>query len=146
MVDFETYMKMHPEAVAEEVEEFRRLQQPQHTFTDLSAKATELADDFIMCLPSKTMGFDMSKKEWSELSTSRVLKWNEVSFANRHAETLKLFFIKDVVWDDQAFEDLVINPDTKDLVKAVVKSRLREDESLDVIEGKGNGLFILLHG
>lgn len=146
MIDFDMYMRMHPQRVSQDLEEFKKLQQPQDISIDMTADTIPPEDDFIMCLPSKTMGFDMSKKEWSELSTSRVLKWNEVSFANRHAETLKLFFIKDVVWDDQAFEDLVINPDTKDLVKAVVKSRLREDESLDVIEGKGNGLFILLHG
>lgn len=54
--------------------------------------------------------------------------------------------MQDVDWNDQAFEDLVIEQSTKDLVKAVVTNRLREDGSLDLIEGKGNGLFILLHG
>ncbi|KAK2757815.1 ATPase [Colletotrichum kahawae] len=125
MVDFDTYMTMHPEAVSEEVEEFLNIQQPQHVSINMAAEATDLADDFIMCLPSKAMGFDMSKKEWKKLRVS---------------------FMQDVAWNDQAFEDLVIDEKTKDLVKAVVINRLREDESLDLIEGKGNGLFILLHG
>ncbi|KAK1846827.1 P-loop containing nucleoside triphosphate hydrolase, partial [Colletotrichum chrysophilum] len=65
---------------------------------------------------------------------------------NSHIETLRVSFMQDVKWNDQAFEDLVIDPNTKDLVKAVVTNTLREEENLDLIEGKGNGLCILLHG
>lgn len=64
----------------------------------------------------------------------------------QHVETLRVSFIQDVTWNDRAFEDLVIDTNTKDLVKAVVTNTLREEENLDLIEGKGNGLCILLHG
>lgn len=55
-------------------------------------------------------------------------------------------FINDVEWNDQAFEHLVIDTETKELVKAVVTTQLRAEENTDLIRGKGNGLFILLHG
>ncbi|KAJ0336245.1 hypothetical protein COL922a_008207 [Colletotrichum nupharicola] len=55
-------------------------------------------------------------------------------------------FIIDVKWNDQAFEHLVIDMETKELVKAVVTTQLRAEENTDLIHGKGNGLFILLHG
>ncbi|EQB49989.1 hypothetical protein CGLO_10612 [Colletotrichum gloeosporioides Cg-14] len=82
-------------------------------------------DEFIMCLPSRIQAFDMNTKEW---------------------KTLRVSFIQDVTWNDRAFEDLVIDTNTKDLVKAVVTNTWREEENLDLIEGKGNGLCILLHG
>jgi len=53
---------------------------------------------------------------------------------------------EDVQWNEEAFELLVIDEDTKELVKAVVTNRVNAQEHTDVIRGKGNGLFILLHG
>ncbi|KAF4922405.1 ATPase family AAA domain-containing protein 3, partial [Colletotrichum viniferum] len=60
--------------------------------------------------------------------------------------SLDVEFINDVEWNDQAFEHLVIDTETKELVKAVVTTQLRAEENTDLIRGKGNGLFILLHG
>lgn len=55
--------------------------------------------------------------------------------------------IEDVTWNSEAFSDyLVISPSTKELIQAVVMEHLRAEESADVISGKGNGLFLLLHG
>lgn len=55
--------------------------------------------------------------------------------------------IEDVAWNSAAFgEYLVIGDSTKELIQAVVTEHLRTEESADVISGKGNGLFILLHG
>ncbi|KAI8295937.1 AAA family ATPase [Colletotrichum sp. SAR 10_98] len=39
-----------------------------------------------------------------------------------------------------------IDEETKELVQAVVTTKLRADQNTDLIVGKGNGLFILLHG
>ncbi|KAJ5019591.1 ATPase family AAA domain-containing protein 3 [Colletotrichum sp. SAR 10_99] len=82
-------------------------------------------DTFFMCLPTQIPGFNMQKKEWVNLDVE---------------------FINDVKWNDQAFEHLVIDMETKELVKAVVTTQLRAEENTDLIRGKGNGLFILLHG
>lgn len=52
----------------------------------------------------------------------------------------------DVVWNTEAFEFLVIDSETKLLIQALVTNRLHISENTDLIQGKGNGLFILLHG
>lgn len=59
---------------------------------------------------------------------------------------LDVHFMKDVVWNTEAFDYLVIEKQTKDLVQALVTNQLRASENADLIQGKGNGLFILLHG
>lgn len=46
-------------------------------------------------------------------------------------------FIQDVEWNEQAFEYLVIDEETKELVKAVVTTQLRAEENTDLIRGKG---------
>ncbi|KAJ3953502.1 hypothetical protein N0V92_010021 [Colletotrichum tropicale] len=86
---------------------------------------SELDDEFYMCLPTSIPGFNMQKKEWVRLDVE---------------------FIEDVQWNEEAFEYLVIDDNTKELVKAVVMTQLRAEENTDLIRGKGNGLFILLHG
>ncbi|KAI1324721.1 hypothetical protein F5Y16DRAFT_411850 [Xylariaceae sp. FL0255] len=84
-----------------------------------------LSDDFYMCLPATVSGFNMQKKEWV---------------------TLRVDYIEDVVWNKEAFELLVLEEGTKELVQAVVTNQLQAEDHADVIRGKGNGLFILLHG
>jgi hypothetical protein len=59
---------------------------------------------------------------------------------------LKVAGIEDVNWNENAFELLVLEQGTKDLVEAVVTNRILAGEQTDVIQGKGNGLFLLLHG
>ena len=54
--------------------------------------------------------------------------------------------IKDVVWNTEAFSSLVIDPTAKTLVQAVVTNQIHAQDGTDLIQGKGNGLFILLHG
>jgi SpoVK/Ycf46/Vps4 family AAA+-type ATPase len=51
-----------------------------------------------------------------------------------------------IPWNTQAFERLVLKPHKKELVKALVTVHIATSKSTDVIEGKGNGLIILLHG
>ncbi|CAH0015851.1 unnamed protein product [Clonostachys rhizophaga] len=54
--------------------------------------------------------------------------------------------LTDVRWNTKAFDYLVINQETKELIKAVVTNQLGIQSKADLIQGKGNGLFILLHG
>jgi AAA+ superfamily predicted ATPase len=51
-----------------------------------------------------------------------------------------------VVWNKQAFRDLVVEEKTKELVKALVTNHLLAAQGTDSIDGKGNGLILLLHG
>jgi len=46
----------------------------------------------------------------------------------------------------QAFDSLVVDDDTKEMVKALVTNQLTDEKTTDLIAGKGNGLVILLHG
>lgn len=71
---------------------------------------------------------------------------NPTIYAKHILVTLEVGFIEEVTWNDEAFELLVVDEGTKELVKAVVTNRLHSDDHADVIKGKGNGLFILLHG
>ena len=50
------------------------------------------------------------------------------------------------MWNKKAFESLVVENETKELIQALVTNQLKAEQSTDLISGKGNGLIILLHG
>lgn len=54
--------------------------------------------------------------------------------------------ITDVSWNKSAFKHLVADDKTKELVQALVAHRIAREKNTDLIEGKGNGLIMLLHG
>lgn len=54
--------------------------------------------------------------------------------------------MSEVSWDKQAFKDLVVDKETKELAQALVMKQLAAEKSTDFIAGKGNGLIVLLHG
>ncbi|KAK0624599.1 hypothetical protein B0T17DRAFT_530561 [Bombardia bombarda] len=121
MVDIATYKQMHPDTPNTE---------QQHNSDALGTEIMnqeepDLGDEFYMCLPTSIYGFNMQKKEWVSLEVGRM---------------------EDVEWNTEAFNLLVIDKETKELVQAVVTNQLNAEENTDLIRGKGNGLFILLHG
>ncbi|TRX97310.1 hypothetical protein FHL15_001588 [Xylaria flabelliformis] len=92
-------------------------------------KRNEPPDEkFELLLPPTIKGFNMRRKKWYDLMADRV---------------------NDVEWNKEAFQNMVINRKAKDLVQALVSNQLAADTntlSADLIEGKGNGLILLLHG
>jgi hypothetical protein len=50
------------------------------------------------------------------------------------------------VWNRESFESLVIDDDTKELIISLATNKIEAEKSTDLMEGKGNGLIILLHG
>ena len=54
--------------------------------------------------------------------------------------------IRPVSWNKEAFNRLVLKSKKKELIKALVTVHLATKQNADVIEDKGNGLIILLHG
>jgi SpoVK/Ycf46/Vps4 family AAA+-type ATPase len=54
--------------------------------------------------------------------------------------------VRDVTWSKKAFESLVFSDKSKELIHALVTTQLAREKSTDVIQGKGNGLIMLLHG
>jgi AAA+ superfamily predicted ATPase len=51
-----------------------------------------------------------------------------------------------IQWNEQAFDHLVLHSTKKELITALVKKHDITNEPTDVIDGKGNGLILLLHG
>jgi hypothetical protein len=51
-----------------------------------------------------------------------------------------------VKWNTKAFESLVVDGETKELISALVTNQIDAEKGTDLMSGKGNGLFILLHG
>jgi hypothetical protein len=95
-----------------------------------SAKDAETADgkpppifsdeDYLIASPL-VLGFAFAEKLWLEFTVSGI---------------------KDIQWNEDAYESLVLEPKTKDIVKALVEShKYHAAESIDdVIHGKGKGL------
>lgn len=83
------------------------------------------AERLLILLPDTIVGFNMLEKSWCKLRVSEI---------------------SDVCWNKKAFDSLVVDPDTKDCVQALVTNQLSSKKSTDLISGKGNSLVILLHG
>ena len=60
--------------------------------------------------------------------------------------TLLVGAIEPVRWHVNAFDNLAIKDDSKELMEALVKNKIQSDQGLDFVSGKGTGLIILLHG
>ncbi|KAI1300902.1 hypothetical protein F5Y03DRAFT_363254 [Xylaria venustula] len=82
-------------------------------------------DKFLLTAPTFIWGFNMWDKVWRKLAIRNV---------------------KDVDWDEKAFENLVIDPDSKDVVQALVTNKIENSISTHLVRGKGSGLILLLHG
>ncbi|PQE27770.1 hypothetical protein CJF31_00009998 [Rutstroemia sp. NJR-2017a BVV2] len=121
MIDMAAYRKMHPPKST--------YNQPTKLRDDLGpAKMSqdEPPDgDFCLLLPSTIDGFNMNEKKW---------------------RTLQVDKISPIAWNTRAFEGLVMEDSTKELIEALVKNKIAADKNSDLISGKGNGLIVLLHG
>lgn len=54
--------------------------------------------------------------------------------------------IKEIYWNKQSFDHLVVDDETKELIQALITNQIAREQGTDIIERKGNGLIILLHG
>ncbi|KAJ3464329.1 hypothetical protein MRS44_009115 [Fusarium solani] len=91
------------------------------------AETFEFTDEEYLIASPVFLGFSFSEKHWLELSVSGI---------------------GEIKWNDKAWDSLVLEPETKDLIKALVKSRKYHAANTidDVIQGKGKGLVTVLHG
>ncbi|KUI63725.1 ATPase family AAA domain-containing protein 3B [Cytospora mali] len=92
-----------------------------------SKKAPEFTDEEYLIASPVVLGFSFGEKLWLEFTVSGI---------------------KDISWNEKAYESLVLEPKTKETVKALVEShKYHAAESIDdVIQGKGKGLVTVLHG
>ncbi|KAI9689566.1 MAG: hypothetical protein M1822_010218 [Bathelium mastoideum] len=82
-------------------------------------------DGFILLLPLTLVAFNFQDKTWRTLLVSRIAE---------------------VGWNQAAFDTVVLGEDLKSFIKALVMNVIEPANATDIIEGKGNGLVILLHG
>ncbi|RFU72998.1 proteasome-activating nucleotidase [Trichoderma arundinaceum] len=122
MIDYDTYRELHPDA-----DEFT---------DDLIDSADPMGEEEMMrdeppgnglelVFPSKISGFSIQDKKW---------------------KTLLVDYIRPVTWNTVAFDRLVLKPVAKELIQAVVQVHNNKERSADLMQGKGNGSLILLHG
>ncbi|KAL2288349.1 hypothetical protein FJTKL_04389 [Diaporthe vaccinii] len=101
-----------------------------NTIDDLGEEALNKTeppdDDFLVMLPPYIYGFDIDSKAWKLIRIDRTTA---------------------VTWNKDAFNRLVIAPDTKEMLLAAITSHgVHNGPATDLIAGKGQGLLILLHG
>ncbi|KAJ6576113.1 P-loop containing nucleoside triphosphate hydrolase protein [Mycena vulgaris] len=103
--------------------------EPRRKKSNLSSVAVEdlKEDDLLMATPI-VYGFSLTAKRWFEFNVECVT---------------------DIEWNDDAFNQLAIDPDRKILIRGLVKSHagLNEERSVDdFVAGKGGGLIMNLFG
>ncbi|KAI1500278.1 P-loop containing nucleoside triphosphate hydrolase protein [Biscogniauxia marginata] len=118
MIDMETYHQGH----SKEGDTHRRQDALEHVDLD---RDDPPSDEFTIMLPPKILGFGLHDKKWKNLLVEHIQK---------------------ITWNKTAFDRLVLGAEKKTLITAMVKEHVLNDTATDVIEGKGNGLIILLHG
>lgn len=86
-----------------------------------------LTDEEYLISSPVVLGFSFAEKQWLEFDVSSV---------------------QDIKWNENAWDSLVLEPGTKDLIKALVEARKFSAATTidDVIQGKGKGLVTVLHG
>jgi transcriptional regulator with AAA-type ATPase domain len=89
------------------------------------ASVLDSQTDHRLVFPPTIKGYSLQSKKWWDLQVDEIAK---------------------VVWDKEAFKNLVLNSKTKDLIQALISNQLEAEKSTDLISGKGNGLVLLLHG
>jgi hypothetical protein len=120
MIDFHTFRKLHPENKSHTIEN------PAETMSQDEMDQEEPPDEaFLYLVPLQTKGFNLRTKKWLDLNMDQI-----------HS----------VVWNKKAFDTLVLDRKTKELITALVSKQISSTKSTDVIAGKGNGLILLLHG
>ncbi|KAK4208741.1 hypothetical protein QBC37DRAFT_66072 [Rhypophila decipiens] len=83
-------------------------------------------DDFLAMMPPKIHAFDFTTKSWKLIRVDRITG---------------------VTWNKDAFKRLVVPPETRELIEAAVTVHGHYlTTARDIIDGKGRGLLILLHG
>jgi hypothetical protein len=87
----------------------------------------EFTEEELLIASPVVLGFAFSEKLWLEFSVSGI---------------------KEIEWNHEAFDSLVLPPNQKSIVKALVESHTFSAAKNidDVIQGKGKGLVAVLHG
>lgn len=143
MIDVGTYNRMNPNDVSFRFSGVSSRQnqynQQQHMYdswgnvinpvqVNPNQFATVAPENLFMCWPT-LMGFSFKKKQWGEFLVS---------------------LCEEIVFDDKAFDQLVLEKEKKSLIKSLVECQENAEVINkgfnDIISGKGGGCIFLLHG
>ncbi|KAK4223081.1 26S proteasome regulatory subunit 4 [Podospora fimiseda] len=92
----------------------------------LARDLDQLSEEDLIIITPVTLGFCFGIKKWAGFSLSRLV---------------------DVTWNEQAFNDLVLDNQKKMLVHSMIKQHSWSDNDFDdIISGKGKGLIGLFSG
>ncbi|KAH6890682.1 P-loop containing nucleoside triphosphate hydrolase protein [Thelonectria olida] len=122
MLDYEGYREVHQ---TDGDNEIRRQGQSDDLPETLLGRDEPPDDPFLLLLPPRIHGFGLHDKKWRSLLVKHL---------------------HPVEWQKDAFRKLVLDQHKKDLIEAMVQVHISSNMSPDVIEGKGKGLIVLLHG
>lgn len=119
MIDVSTFKRLNPDS------QVTKMQLKDELGADAMASMEPPSLEFIQLLPSHLWGFSLQDKKWRSLYVDNI---------------------SSICWDQDAFKSLVIDIETKELIKALVTNKIDSKKSTDLISGKGSGLVILFHG
>ncbi|GAB7358946.1 hypothetical protein MBLNU230_g5022t1 [Neophaeotheca triangularis] len=97
-------------------------------------------------------GGDSSKQSIDDFTDEQLLLATSVVYGFAFSEKLWLEFtvsgVHDITYNDQAFDSLVLPPNQKSIVRALVEGhKFHAAKTIDdVVQGKGKGLVSVLHG
>ncbi|KAI0767681.1 hypothetical protein C8Q74DRAFT_1370418 [Fomes fomentarius] len=95
------------------------------TRSKIPRETNELTEDELLLTSPIVYGFSLADKTWLEFNIEHV---------------------QPIVWNDAAFENLVLPEDRKTLLQSLVEAHNADSGFDDFIEGKGHGLVINLFG
>ncbi|KAH7397602.1 AAA family ATPase [Cadophora sp. MPI-SDFR-AT-0126] len=126
VIDFETYRQLHSSS-----SNFKMLypsidaQDCEHMTPEMMASEHPPSAPDIYIFPNTIPGYDLRSKKWVDLEVD---------------------MIRDIKWNKKSFDHLVVDSETKELIQALVIRQIASEQGTDIIDRKGNGLIILLHG
>ena len=83
--------------------------------------------NFVLLLPPILPGYDLQRNRWLKLSVASI---------------------SPIIWQKQAFQNLYIDEETKELLMALITNDMKSKRKRDkyVVESKMQGLILLFHG
>ncbi|KAJ4985860.1 AAA family ATPase [Stagonosporopsis vannaccii] len=126
MVDFQTYMQLHSTEYAFK-REYKSIEDSNLVRMDPSVMEANNPPPGpeVYAFPAELVAYNLRSKNWVDLEVD---------------------MIREVTWNKHSFAHLVIDDDSKELVQALITNQIAREQGTDIIESKGNGLIILLHG
>lgn len=142
MVDDEAYRFLHYGGKADE-------QDPANAETvssEIMGLDQPIDERLLLLLPCTIYGYALHDKKWSEFESLPVSVFSSLIQISMCTGILQVKYISHVEWNKRSFDQLVLDSRQKELIQAVILAHMGSLAATDVVEGKGEGLIMLLHG